>query len=296
MSKVSSVNFAGSLCCFEYNTSSTFGNIWKWKLDAFTCHNHLNEKHVCRFYLKNQHLQLPEIISKLYEVQDGFFLRQVFKLNDGGLLWRNIRKKNAEVSLSYYVNSNWDEVVLLEDHTSSAGNVAFEYLCHIFPGFGINLNLLTFHGVLLEYNGKGIIISAPSGTGKTTHARLWRDKKNALIINGDRATCRKTNGIWTGYGLPWSGTSGEQINRSVPINIMVILERGDYNHAEQIAGMDAFGAALEHVLKPEWDINLSEKALDLLVDFLQDIPVVRLQCLPNEESVNVLLRILERLK
>ncbi|MGN0204726.1 MAG: hypothetical protein ACI4BB_09290 [Coprococcus sp.] len=170
--------------------------------------------------------------------------------------------------------------------------MAFEYLGHIIPHVLLKHDILTFHGVLMEYEGQGIIISAPSGTGKTTHARLWRDYKNALIINGDRATCRKVDGIWTGFGLPWSGTSGEQINRSVPLKALVVLERGEANEACRMAGLEAFGAVLPHVQCPVWDKELVGKAMELTDDFLREVPVIRLRCRPDVESVEVLRNIL----
>ena len=141
----------------------------------------------------------------------------------------------------------------------------------------------------MEYCGKGIIISAPSGTGKTTHARMWRDSRNALIINGDRSTCQKKNGIWTGFGLPWSGTSGEQINRSVPICAIVILERAEINQVQQITNpLETFISLLPHVQYPFWDTELTSKAMDLLDDFIQETPVLHLHCRPDLESVDVL--------
>ena len=43
-----------------------------------------------------------------------------------------------------------------------------------------------------------------------------QDHKNALILNGDRCLCRKKHDVWYAYGMPWSGSSGEYINRRVP--------------------------------------------------------------------------------
>ncbi|MCI5648538.1 MAG: hypothetical protein MR332_03755 [Fusicatenibacter sp.] len=147
----------------------------------------------------------------------------------------------------------------------------------------------------MEHHDRGIIISAPSGTGKTTHARLWRDSKHALIINGDRAACQKIDGIWTGFGLPWSGTSGEQINRNVPITALVVLERGEQNQTERITSLEAFGAILPHVLCPTWDAELTGKAMELVDDFLRQIPVIRLRCRADLESVKILYQALEDL-
>ena len=289
------VDFAKSICRFESFGSSSFCDNWQWKLDPFRCS--VTDRGCYEITFRNAYSGelFSNIVKKVYEVQNGFFLHQVFSLTDGGTLWRYIRKVGGELLLSYYVNSEWSEIVLLEDHTSSSGNMAFEYLCHIFPPCGLMLDMLTFHGVLMEYEGNGLIISAPSGTGKTTHARLWRDNRHALIINGDRAVCRKVDGIWTGFGLPWSGTSGEQINRSVPIKAMVVLERSECNQAFRIGELEAFGAALPNILCPAWDADLTGKAMDLLNDFLQEIPVIRLRCRPDLESVEVLSKVLEDL-
>lgn len=289
------VEFAQSICCFENFGSSSFCDSWQWKLDPF--HRVVPDRESYEVLFRNAYPEeiFPDITKKVYEVQNGFFLQQVFRLADGGTLWRHIRKVGEELLLSYYVNNEWSEIVLAEDHTSSGGNMAFEYLCHIMPCCGLTLSMLTFHGVLLEYEGKGFIISAPSGTGKTTHARLWRDNKHALIINGDRAVCRKADGIWTGFGLPWSGTSGEQINRSVPIKAMVVLEQSESNQASRMKDLEAFGAVLPNILCPTWDADLTGKAMYLLNGFLQEIPVIRLRCRPDPEAVEVLSKVLEEL-
>ena len=222
----------------------------------------------------------------------GFFQHIIYNV-PGGMIWQYERIKNHDLQLRYYISSKWDQIQLLEDHSHTDGHLAFEYLGQIMPSVMLRHCILTFHGVLLEYEGNGIIISAPSGTGKTTHARMWRDLRRALIINGDRAACRKINGTWTGFGLPWSGTSGEQVNRSVPIKAMIILERSEENQAFQISGMDAFISAWTNVLKPGWDTDLSGKALDLTDDFLQTVPVVRLRCRRDADSVEVLSNFLE---
>ena len=294
MSDSDIVNLAGYICCFN-DYVPTFGIMsWKWKLDAYRCHNDLDKTDLW-FCGGEQNIILPQIVAKVSETQTGFFLHQIFKLKDKGTLWQYVRKERNDTLLSYYVSCDWRKVALLEDHTESNGNMAFEYLCHIMPSCGLALSMLTFHGVLLEHGGKGLIISAPSGTGKTTHARLWRDNKHALIINGDRAVCRKADGIWTGFGLPWSGTSGEQINRSAPIKAMVVLEQSESNEAFRMKDLEAFGAVLPNILCPTWDADLTGKAMDLLNDFLQEIPVIRLRCRPDPEAVEVLSKVLEEL-
>lgn len=206
-----------------------------------------------------------------------------------------MRNRSEKAYLSYYVDEKWQRIVLQEDYTESAGVLAFEYLGQIMPSIFLNHYALSFHGVLMEYQGKGIIISAESGTGKTTHARLWRELENALIVNGDCATVQKKENIWTGFGIPWSGTSGEQVNRRNPLKALVVLERHAENEAHRISGIEALSAILPHVKYPAWDKILTNKMFDLLEKFLCEIPIIRLRCRPDGEAVKVLKKALEEL-
>ena len=144
------------------------------------------------------------------------------------------------------------------------------------------------HGVLIEWQGKGIVLTAASGTGKTTHARLWREYENTLIINGDRVLLRKEREQWYAYGTPWSGSSGECVNRKVVLKAIIFLHRGSINEAEKITPLGALGEMLPRIIAPKWNKEYSELAVDLAVKCLEDTALISLQCLPNADSVSVL--------
>lgn len=256
-------SLAGMLCQFRQYGSSSFCDSWEWKLNPYSVYD---RHQPVDLYIENADVAIDEETA-LYEQQGGFFLRRISRTKESGTLWQYLRKKNLNVLLSYHVSADWKRITLLKDHSSSCGQMAFEYLAHLLTACMLAHGLLTFHGVLMEYEGNGIIISAVSGTGKTTHARLWRDLRRALIINGDRAVCAKTAEGWTGYGLPWSGTSGEQINRSVAIRALVVLRRGETNEAHRISALEAFHQVFAHVLYPSWNKALTEKMMDLLESF-----------------------------
>lgn len=284
------------LCQFQAPGSGGLWSTWGWKLDPWRVPAPVSGSYdltIRRFSQGGFEGLSLSPSQQLRDEPSGFFLRQVLRTSGGGTLWRFVRRQSGEVCLSYAVSPDWAEIVLLEDGTRTEGHLAFEYLGQMMPYALLNRQVLTFHGVLMEHEGRGIILSAPSGTGKTTHARLWREHQRALIINGDRAACRKADGVWTGFGLPWSGTSGEQINRSVPLAALVVLEQGARNEAHRLNGLESFGAVLPHVLCPRWDARLTGEAIDLLEDLLQHIPVIRLTCRPDAASVQVLYRALE---
>jgi len=286
VNRIQTARIAGTRFLFDHFGKGGFWELWPWKLDPFCVHEEAAAEVVIRNAQSGE--VCPETGAVLHSEHAGFFRRDVLRAGDGGSVWRFIRKASDEVVLQYHLSADYRRVTLYVDRTESSGMVAFEYLNQMVPFIQLKHDAITFHGVLLEYEGGCIAVCADSGVGKTTHARLWRDCKNALILNGDRAVLRKNDRGWMGYGSPWSGSSGEQINRCAPLKALVILERGERNLAVRLNPIETLTGVLAHVLFPGWDPELTGKAMDLLDDLLTDVPVFRLRCRPDEEAVQVL--------
>ena len=261
---------------------------WQWKLEPFKSDSASDQFKEIDFNEISVDIKNATLVSTQ---KSGFYTREVLK-TDAGAIHRLVRSSNAETVLAFYEDDN-NKITLMEDNTHTNGQAAFEYLSRIIVHSMLDSSVLTFHGVLMEYNGKGIIITAPSETGKTTHARLWRDEKNALIINGDNACCYNENGVWTGFGIPWSGTSGEQINRKVEIAAIVVLERAQYNKATPLSEYEAFCKLQPLIHYPVWDMAKTERAIELCNNIIKDIPVFRLECQPHRDAVDALYNGLE---
>ena len=104
------------------------------------------------------------------------------------------------------------------------------------PKILIREKVILFHGVLISMEQKGFIFTAPSGTGKSTHARQWTavfgDKVN--IINGDKPLIRLSeNGVFA-YGSPWKGKEKIGSNECVKLFGICYLQRGCRNFIEQV--------------------------------------------------------------
>ena len=154
---------------------------------------------------------------------------------------------------------------------------------------------MVIHAAVLNWIGMAFLLCAPSGTGKSTHAHLWQESEQIEIINGDRALCGQEEGVWTAYGQPWCGSSGECLNTSAPIGAVVLLERGEENSVMRLEPFDAFLGLLPRTFAPPWDAALMDAALGHLDSLVASVPVFRLRCRPDVEAVETLKAALEPL-
>ena len=218
----------------------------------------------------------------------------LYRRHDGQFDWIT-KQKDRSPGLSFRISRDWNQFVLYEDHTKTNGERAFHEFGSLFSYAVLNHHACVLHGVVMEYNGMGILVLASAGTGKTTHTRMWRDHKNALILNGDRCLCRKKDGVWYAYGMPWSGSSGEYINRRVPISCIVCLNRGLQNTVQPLSIFDGTISLMQRIFAPAWPGELQNQAFSYCEELASEIPVLDFYCRPDLESVEVLAQAIQSL-
>lgn len=151
---------------------------------------------------------------------------------------------------------------------------------------------LVFHASYIEVNGRGILFTAPSGTGKSTQARLWQRHRGAVILNGDKAAVRMDAGLAVVHGVPFCGTSGICVNQSLPLATVVTLSQGPENIVTALGPSQAVQALCPNVftdsyIPREWQLTLHN-----LLDLVTAVPVLALSCTPDEGAVIALERAL----
>lgn len=96
------------------------------------------------------------------------------------------------------------------------------------------------------------------------------------------------------FGTPWCGTSGENINRQVPVKALVLLRRGQRNEIVPMQPVEILTQLLPLITCPLLP-GTQEKMLELLDGFLKAVPVVGLACTPDASAVETLAAYLENL-
>lgn len=214
------------------------------------------------------------------------------------IMYNGERKKPAILD----ANSEWNDIKLTyvknDDMFASKDNgllislnqySSFLSIGVAFRTFLIKKNGLQIHSSSIEYNGKGLIFSAPSGTGKSTHVRLWKELYNdeVTIINEDRPAIRYIDGIPMLCGTPWSGTSDNFANKIVPMSSIVILEQSSTNSIEKISGARVLQLLMPRCFLPYFDSELMTEAMNTLERLVTDVPVYLLKCRPDYEAVEL---------
>lgn len=142
----------------------------------------------------------------------------------------------------------------------------------------LDYNACMFHGALIEWNGLGILFCAPSGTGKTTQYRLWRNIDTTVrMINGDKPILEYRDGIIMACSSPWNGKEKYgAAGISVPLKAIILLEQGNDNKIQHISGFDAVIPLFTQFIAYAYNTSILEKEAFFLDKMLDTVPVWKL--------------------
>lgn len=153
---------------------------------------------------------------------------------------------------------------------------------------------LVLHSSCIVVQGRALLFSAPSGTGKSTHTALWKKYVPGVeYINDDTPALRldRPEAVYA-CGSPWSGKTRLNANLSAPLAAAVFLERGTENVMEPLAPGAALPRLLGEVRKLPFRETMEQTA-ELCGQLLTRVPVYRLRCDISQGAVDAVRRVLE---
>lgn len=150
------------------------------------------------------------------------------------------------------------------------------------------LDTVLFHGSVIAVDGAGYLFTAKSGTGKSTHTRLWREQfgNRAVMVNDDKPLLKVTKDRVIAYGTPWDGKHRLSTNISVPLKAVCILTRDKVNHIEEIEPREAYQMLLQQTYRP-MDKASMVQTLKLIDGMMKNTRFYRLGCNMNPEAAKV---------
>lgn len=143
----------------------------------------------------------------------------------------------------------------------------------------LDCDTILFHGSAVAVDGVGYLFTAKSGTGKSTHTRLWREMlgERAVMINDDKPLISLSKSGIMVYGTPWDGKHRLSTNTSVPLRALCILERAEENRIVPITKKDAYNMLMKQVYRPTGAEGMM-KTLALIDRLAAGVKLYRLGC------------------
>ena len=141
------------------------------------------------------------------------------------------------------------------------------------------------HAAQVDFHGKSLLFTTPSGTGKTTQATLWNQRENAPVISGDRTAIRKFSHGWKSYGFPVDGSARIWKSTGVDLGAISVLRQSRENHVRRLTMREAFPLLMEQAVVTRFDRERQERIVDWVISLTKDIPVYLLECRPEYGAV-----------
>ncbi|MDP4133458.1 MAG: hypothetical protein Q8882_05555 [Bacillota bacterium] len=158
----------------------------------------------------------------------------------------------------------------------------YRAICRAMLGF----NGFLFHSSVVALDGEGYVFTAKSGTGKSTHSKLWLKvfKSRSSIINGDKPIIRLIDGVFYAYGTPWCGKEGYNCNTRVPIKAVCFLAQSGDNCIRSMKTNEVLRKIFCQTIYPD-TTEAIDKSITLLDKFIREIPFYEMNCTISEDAV-----------
>lgn len=150
------------------------------------------------------------------------------------------------------------------------------------------LDTVLFHGSVVAVDGAGYLFTAKSGTGKSTHTRLWRELfgNQAVMVNDDKPLLKITENGVVAFGTPWNGKHRLSTNISVPLRAICVLTRDTGNHIEVVEPKEVYPMLLQQVYRP-LDTASMIQTMELVETMMKNTSFYKLGCNTDIEAAKV---------
>lgn len=216
---------------------------------------------------KSINLELANIVIKVFYKEDEFI----------------------ELVKGYITNKKEDYIIIITEEminkekslcndlvsNSYLGLLAF---VRAFASYASKKNILLMHCVVLLYKNNAYAFLAPSGVGKTTHAKLWLEYvgKDAKILCGDKAFVKIEDEIIV-YSSMLNGKEGYGFNGYAPLKGICVIERNEVNDIIKLNSKEALNYIYKQVYIPD-DIDAATTLIKKIISLCFEVPSWLLKC------------------
>lgn len=215
--------------------------------------------------------EYEDVLGEFGSTKNGFYLKQSPAVEEPLYMWC----------------SEGENTVYLK------GNLSIRLLRFaLWIGYGLmtaSSGTIAIHSSCIVSNDAAVIFLGESGTGKSTHTRLWRENiQDAMLLNDDSPILRIIDGTPWVYGSPWSGKTPCYKQERYPLAACVRLSQAPCNKMQKLHVFKGY-AALHPSCPPEfaYDERIYSHISATLGALLKVVPTYWMECLPDADAAHL---------
>jgi hypothetical protein len=147
---------------------------------------------------------------------------------------------------------------------------------------------LSIHASCVKHEGKTVLFTAPSETGKSTQAALWIRLFGDRLISGDRPHLRILSDKISAYGVPWDGKEQQFAQDFAPAAAIIEVRQAKENRVRVLSREQAFRLLLTQSFIPMWDDQAKFSVIQSIRTIANRVPFYRLFCNMEEDAAQLL--------
>lgn len=145
------------------------------------------------------------------------------------------------------------------------------------------------HTSSIIHNGKAFLFQGKSGTGKSTHSRMWLENiENTRLLNDDHPIIKVNDkGEVIAYGSPWSGKTPCYKNESAPIGGIIRIRRAKINSIRHLSNIEAYASLTTTFSNMAWIESIADIRDKTIQEIISKVKCWELSCLPDKEAAEI---------
>ena len=184
---------------------------------------------------------------------------------------------------------NFARFYLKDDLDETEKELLFHAIRTVFLYKALLKGMVAIHSASILYKNKVWLFSASAGTGKSTHAGLWKELFDTKIVNGDLNLIGVKNEKPVVYGLPWCGTSNTFDVKTYRLGGVILLKRSRTNFVEDLSEDEKELFVQQRIISPSWDKSFTDTQFEIVENIIKEGAIVaRLNCTKDYEAAIVM--------
>lgn len=181
-----------------------------------------------------------------------------------------------------------DAKVLFPDNTARQYFYLNNCLMLLYAFSTAGLDTLMMHASVIKNDGSGYMFLGKSGTGKSTHSRLWLDHiEGSKLLNDDNPVVRIIDDEAIVYGSPWSGKTPCYRNEEAFLKGIVKLQQAPENQIKKLPLLQAYSVVLPACSNMRWEEKIAAGIHKTVEKLVTEVNCYQLRCLPDKEAAEL---------